>query len=224
MRELKNPEFLPTIELSPFDFKKKNWKVSQSNEESEKVSFALKCLKDSGIEDMFLIPETYHLYSINGISNQNLNIILKKHFNRNNLKYSFREWKDRLGAFLGGLVILEDDIIYESPDCCCDLADINYWIKISENVNNDWQIIQLGHPEFWLNYRLNGNKIEFSDCETQPRFSIEIKKFEKLMKSVQAELLRFEIQISEVLKQTLNRDDYLEISSRLVRGFYLGEK
>jgi hypothetical protein len=37
-------------------------------------------------------------------------------------------------------------------------------------------------------------------------------------------LLRFEIQISEVLKQTLNRDDYLEISSRLVRGFYLGEK
>lgn len=219
MKELKNPKFLPTIELSPFDFKRRNWKIPQSNDESEKSAFALKCLKDSGIENMFMIPETYHLYSIKGISNENLSIILQTHFKQSNLKYSFREWKDRLAALMGGLVIIEDDKIFESPGCCCDLADINQWVEISENANNDWQIIQIGHPESWTNYRLNANKIEFSNVEMQTHFSIEIHKYKNLMENVQADLLCFENQVSEVLKQTLNRNDYPEISSRLVRGF-----
>jgi hypothetical protein len=217
MIELKNPKFIPVLELSPFDFKKRRWKVPWENHgKKEWDDFVLKCLKDSGINNLLPVESTSDSFELKKISNENLEIIIKNHFKKF-MKYSLRYWPDRLSSLQGGLLIKEKSKIFASlPGCCFDISDIKEWELIISEGNETWQYICLGHPEDYGRYKFEADKIIFEYGEN---FTIKKDKYKESMDKVKVELDIFQKRLIEVIKLIAERNDYEYISYRLVKGF-----
>jgi hypothetical protein len=217
MINLKSPELLPVIELSPFEYKKKRWKVPwDQHGEKEWKYFVLKCLEDSGITNIFPIESNSDFYEPKDINNDNLKIILNTHFKKHNMKTSLRYWHDRLGSFAGGLIIKDKRKIFTEPSCCCDIADIKVWKSLINEGNENWQYICIGHPETYGKYKLENNKIIFSYQET---FSIKIETYKNLIKKAIKEIEIFETRLTGIIREISDRNDYPDIAYRLVKGF-----
>jgi len=68
---------------------------------------------------------------------------------------------DRLMPFTGGYVLRSNDEILFTPQCCCDLGDLEYWEEIVEISSIDWQCIVMGHA--MMEARRVGEKIEIRE-------------------------------------------------------------
>lgn len=109
--------------------------------------FHTECYRKAGFMDK-LIPylKGSSFYRLTDITDDNLKKLTIDHT---------QEQKEQSCSFFGGYVLRIDSQDRLFPQCCGLLADINFWIKIS----NGQESYYAGHPEPQITF--NGNSISF---------------------------------------------------------------
>lgn len=185
-------ELLLTLEIDPYDFaRNEHQSPALSPEENPDAwnEFWLKSIADSGLEGLEAIRKGSYLVATTGISESNLEIILRQRLEE--VEWDFFE--EQIGLLSGGIVLKAHNTFLIEPMCCGDLESIQNWEQIFEQTTDDWTQLWIGHP--WIYFKKHKESIEFSDytelsrhelSQVKTRFSVataalssEVKKIRK---------------------------------------------
>jgi hypothetical protein len=169
------------------------------------------CYKKAGFKDEFKPYLTgSSFYRLSDITDNNLTKIVFDH------TQELRDGKcerEQECALFGGYVLRIDGQDKYFPQCCGDLADIQYWERLSNGQNSYYE----GHPAPQIKFQGNDIAFDFSVDEfdepfqptpTEITLSIDRLELKKAVEKVMTELQIFEQRINKI-----NEDEKLNIDN-----------
>lgn len=150
-------ELVFVIEISPYNFAKKDYESPQENDPELWNAFWLKSIADSGLKNFKAVKQGSYWVDVTTISEQELEIILKQKLE--NIEWDFFE--EQLSPFSGGIILKEKDSFLLEPTCCSDIGNLKNWNEILTAPALEWQQLWVGHP--WVYFYKNNDTISFSD-------------------------------------------------------------
>ena len=154
MTQLDNIKLNLILELNPWDFTEDPYPYDKDNTIENRYKWWKHVMTSVGINQIEPISKSNYV-NTNSISNSDLMIILKDHMERNGPG----EYSDSMSPLYGGVLLLNNDEIMISPNCCTDMVDHYQWLEI-EPTKIPKQI-WIGHP--WIFYKTEGTEIIFSN-------------------------------------------------------------
>jgi hypothetical protein len=200
-------KLINTIEVSPYDYSEKEYespKGSTSELPDEWNEFWIKCISDKNLENLCAIRKGSYLVDIETINDIELEEILK-----NELKeVELDDFEEQVSRICGGIVIIENEILFIEPTCCGDIGNLNEWESIFEDKSNAWFQLWIGHP--WLYYKKEKGNVGFSDYtelnlqdfkDIKINFQFSEKKLKKEIEIIRIGQNKFENRICNILNK-----------------------
>lgn len=157
------------------------------------------------------------LFDMSILTEEDIDKLIEENIKGKNIE----ELQDELHNLCGGIVIIRDNKILLTPNCCGDLSNIYSWEEIKSNNSKNWTKLWIGHP--WVFYRRMEELIEISDYfdDDNPlikfeniRFSLTVEELETQLKQVREVQELFQKRLSSRLKAR-NIKNYEEVAQRM---------
>lgn len=131
---------------------------------------------------------------------------------------------DRLMPLSGGYILRTAEKILFTPQCCCDLGDIEYWKEIAETKSMEWQNIALGHA--MMSVRRYQDKIEIREmpeyANKEPIVElVAASQLKTAVKTAENNISTFCQKIIPILLSLLNDENRATKMARLLSGYSL---
>lgn len=169
------------------------------------------CYKKAGFKDElkpYLAGSSF--YRLPDITDSNLSKLVIDH------TQDFRAGKyerEQASALFGGYVLRIDGQDKYFPQCCGDLADIQYWTRLSDGQNSYYE----GHPAPQIKFKGNNILFDFSVDEYDEHFQPtpnELKlSIDRLELKKEVEKVKTYLKIFEQRLEKINQDEKLNIDN-----------
>ena len=148
---LKQPELLPVLRLSPFDFDEAIYPFTKEVDQETLYLYWKSVLEKNGLAKLEPIQKGLHLVSVKDIDLESLGQLID-HYLEDDFDIDLEEG---VFSFEGGVVLKSEGQVMVTPQCCVSLEDYREWTRIDRNEN--FERIWIGHP--WIYYRVREDRL-----------------------------------------------------------------